>query len=332
MKFYPDESIKVDHLQHYSLRKVFSFNVKYMYLIGGRRYGKTYGIKTFLFKDFIKNGHKFAWIRTTDRALEKIKKPTQFFGRMKNLKELGIENYDIKKDIIYINGKEAGHLFSVSTFFNDKGADYDCVNGVYDEFMRAKGERPVSDKRRKFFDLVESVFRGDGQRIFLLSNSINQYDEMLEPFNLTLKEYGCYLYLEKNAVIHYIKTSKTHILNMENSLSGFGMTAEDKKMAFSNQFTSFGDFGKVTKGVYMFTLQVDDDKFINLYNCDGSIYCRQRAPSPQDRIFSFTPDYVSSKVKRLSQSGRKLLQQTFDNGRCVFETGYVRTMITELLN
>lgn len=331
MKFYPDLSTKVDHLKHYSLTKVFSFNMKYMYLIGGRRYGKTYGIKTFLFNDFIKHGHKFAWIRSTDRALEKIKTPTQFFGRMKNLKELGIETYDIKKDIIYINGKEAGYLFSVSTFFNDKGADYDCINGVYDEFMRAKGERPVPDKRRKFFDLVESVFRQDGQRIFLLSNSTNQFDEMLEPFKITLNGYGCYVYLNKNSVIHYIKTSKKHMESMEESLSGYGMTENDKKMAFSNEFTSYGDFGKVAKGSYMFTLQVDDDKFISLFNAENIIYCRLSLP-PNARLFSFTPDYVSSKVKRLSQGGRKILQQAFDNGRCMFENGYVRTMITDLLN
>jgi len=327
MKFYPDNRDKVNKLRWYSLKRVFSFCVKFMYIIGGRRYGKTYSIKTFLIKDFIKNGHKFAWIRSTDTALEKIRQPLQFFGRMQNLKELGVEKYDISKDTIYINGKIAGYLFAVSTFHNIKGADYDCINGCWDEFMRAKGERPVTGKREKFFDLVESIFRNTGARIFLISNSTNQFDEVLEPFAITLNDYGCYLYREKQAIIHYVQPSKEHSTTFDDSLSFLGMTDQEKKMVVDNKFTSYGDYGKQPKGKYLYSLQVDDAKFLNLYlnSIENLMYIKSGLiDSPT--VYTLESEYVNSNVKRLSAEGKKILKRYYDNGKIIFYDGYCRTM------
>ena len=327
MKFYPDNRDKVDKLKWYSLKRVFSFAVKRMYIVGGRRYGKTYSIKNFLIKDFIKHGHKFAWIRSTDTALDKIRQPLQFFGRIKNLKELGVEKYDISKDIIYINGKPAGYLFAVSTFHNVKGADYDCINGCWDEFMRAKGERPVPGKREKFNDLCESVFRDTGARIFAISNSTNQFDEVLEPFGLTLKEYGCYLFRELDAVIHYVQPSKEHNATFEGSLSFLGMTTQEKKMVVDNKFTSYGDFGKQPKGKYLYTLQVDDDKFLNLFlNVSENVMYVKSGLMEGSIIYTLESEYVNSAVKRLSQEGKKILKRYYDNGKIIFFDGYCRTM------
>lgn len=335
MKFYPDIPEKIDHLKHYSLKRPLSFCVEWMYLIGGRRYGKTYSIKSFLLKDFVDNGNRFAWIRSWEPALENICSKEQFFGRMKNLKGLGVHEYNIRKRVIYINGKEAGYLFPISTFYNIKGADYDnVVNAVWDEFMRAKGERALPDKRRKFNDLIESVLRGGRKRVFCISNSTNQFDEVLQPFNVTLKDFGTYLYREKNALIHYIRSSKTHIDNMEDSASGHAMTESEKAFAFSNRFTDYGDYGALTKGRYVYSLQVDDDKFLSIYasleNGENRLYIRcSLPPSDMIKLKAIENRFVNSKVQKLSPMNVKLLRTLYNSGKIVFDNGYARDMFTE---
>lgn len=330
MKFYPDIPEKIDHLEHYSLRRPLSFAVEWMYLIGGRRFGKTYSIKSYILQDFTKNENRFAWIRTTDTALDRIRSEEQFFGRMQNLKALGVEEYAIKKDVIYINKQEAGYLFPVKTFYNIKGADYDVVNGVWDEFMRAKGEPNLPDKRRKFNDLVESVFRQGKKRIFCISNSTNQFDEVLQPFNVTLRDFGTYLYRERNALIHYIRSSKRHIENMEDSASGHAMTEAEKQFAFENKFTDFGDYGNMNKAVYLFSIQVDDDKFLSVYTNDGNMYIK--AILPINHILKSADNtYVNSKVKKLSPSEIKYLRLFHDRGRIIFADGYCRGMFQEAI-
>ena len=323
-KFYPDDREKIKDKLWYTLKRVFSFRCWYNILIGGRDYGKTYSIKSFFIKDFIDNGHRFAWFRTTDIALDRIRRKEQFFGRLKNLEELGVETYDIKRDVIYINGQEAGYLFPIKTFHNIKGADYNVYNGCWDEFMRAKGEIAVHGKFGMFKDAVESVFRSGDKRVFLISNSTNKYDEVLAPFNLELKDYGIYLYREKKTLVHYIMSSEEHKKLMEGNVSTLLMSDAEKRYAVENKFTDFGDYGVAEKARYMFTVQTDDDKFVSLYMADGIMYVKDMIPKVKQVFKTLNPTYVNGKVTRLNNATRKIISDMYSEGRVLFVNGYCR--------
>lgn len=111
MKFYPDESKKIEKLKFASFKRAFSFAVQKMYFIGGRGYGKTYSTKKLLFTNFVKYGKKFAWVRTTDTALQLIQNDEQFFARQDYLKDIGVESHKVVGNKIYINDKLAGYFF-----------------------------------------------------------------------------------------------------------------------------------------------------------------------------------------------------------------------------
>lgn len=329
MKFYPDIPEKIDHLEHFSLKKDFSFNVRNIYLIGGRRYGKTFSVKHWLIDQFIKYGKTFMWVRSTDKAIEELD-TLGFFSRIAEfLPEWGVKEYSIKKQRIYLNGKYAGRIFAISTFYNKKGADFKIDNAVWDEFMRAKGERSLSGKREMFNDLCESVLRDSNGKKFYLSNSTNAYDEVLAPFKLTFKQgFGCYLFREQNAVIHYIRSSERHIQNMEKSMSGEVMDEEEKDMAFNNKFSDAGEYGKETKTRYMLTLQISDTKFISFYQGSTATYVKPNFPN-NPVIFAIENHYVNSRVKKLTPSARKLLQSSYNRGSMVFIDGYCRSSFIE---
>lgn len=330
MKFIPDLTIKVAELEHYSLKKILSFNCKYNYITGARGYGKTYDVKSFCIRRFVKYGEKFAWCRVTDKALEKIKSTEQFFGRLKNLSKLGVKSYKVVGDCIYINDQIAGYFFSVNTFFNIKGADYVVTNIVFDEFMRADGERQIKNKRQKFMDLVESVGRFNAGRVFLISNATNPYDEMLAPFKLKFGEFGCYVFREQSAVIHYAMPSPKYTESRNDSASVIGMSEQEKKMAFRNEFTDFGDYGSVSKGVYMYTLQIGDNSFLSIYVGEGKFMITTKVPDCP-KMYTLSNAYVNAQVKKLNPVSLRALREYHDNGLCLFENGYCRNSLQSLL-
>ena len=325
MKFYPDEPEKIDSLEHFSLKKDFSFNLRKLYLIGGRRYGKTFSVKKFILKHAIKEQSEFFWSRSTDVALANLT-DYGFFSRVEQfLPEWGIQKHSIKNNKVYLNGRLCGMLLSVSTFHNAKGADFTVDFGVWDEFMRAKGERPVPDKLEKFNDLCESVLRGNGRKIFYNTNSTNCYDEVLQPFKTTFKEgYGCYVYREMDSVVHYIRSSAAHLRNMEASLSGVNMSEEEKDMAFYNKFSDHGDYGKQSKTKYLFTVQISDRKFISVYRGGNAYYIKDALPE-KATIFTLENHYVNNIVHKMTQAVKRSLQDIYNRGNMVFLDGYSRS-------
>lgn len=333
MKYYPDDIEKLNQLRWLSLKRVDSFAVRWNWLIGGRGIGKTYSIKLEkCLGNFQKTGNTFFWARTTDTALDNIRDPVQFFGRIKpeHLKKLGIEKYDIRDDKIYINRKRCGYLFAISTFYNNKGADYDCQIGVWDEFMRAKGERPLQGKYEKFMDLCQSVLRDSAtSKVYGISNSTNQFDEVMANYNWKKKGFGVYLYRERNALIHYISPSKTFIEAQKNSASFEGMSDFQKRMTYENQFTDYGDYEKVAKTRYLFTIQADDDLFISLYDGKTKLYCKSDMPE-KAIVRAVDASFVNSRVNKLSPSEKKYLMQKYERGDILFIDGYSRTTFTEL--
>lgn len=334
MKFYPDDPAKIEKLPYASFKRAFSFAVQKMYFIGGRDYGKTYSTKKLIFTNFVKYGKKFAWIRTSDKALSLIQNDEQFFGRQNYLKDIGVETHKVVGNRIYINDKIAGYFFSVNTAHNVKGGEYqlDCI--IWDEFMKFGNEHAVKGKRKLFFDLCESIGRGDATRIFLLSNSTNKYDEVLAPFKLDLsKGFGCYLYRDQNSVIHYMAPSKAYQERVKKNLSISGMTEDEQKMAVSNEFSDFGDYGNIRKAKYMYTLQVDDNSFISLYSGEGKIYIRQgvHPVEIQQRIYTTIPMYVNSTVQKIPFSSKKFLIMCHDFGKIIYQNGYCRNTFQSLL-
>lgn len=332
MKFYPDDREKVDKLRFYSNKKDRSMVVKNNWLIGGRGFGKTYSTKLDILRDFQAHSNTFFWSRTTDRQLSNILDPVQFFGRIRpdHLRSLEIEKYDIRNQVCYINNKRAGYLLSVSTFYNNKGADYDCTNGVWDEFIKADGERPVNKKFDKFMDLCQSVLRDNKRaRVVGLSNSTNQYDEVLHHYNWDKSHgFGIYLYRDQNALIHYIAPSATFVEAQKSSISYEGMSEFQKKMTFGNEFTDHDVYEALEKARYLFTIMCYEDEYISIYEAKGKLYCKRGYPKKY-LMRSVNPTFVNAVVQRVTSTEKRALISSYDRGKIGFLDGYARTLFQE---
>lgn len=330
-KFYPDDRDKVNKLRWYSNKRIFSFGVRNMWLTGGRGFGKTFSTKKYRLKNFMKNKETFAWVRTTDTTMDMIRDPLQFFGRFKpqDFKELEIEKYDIKNDKIIINGKRAGYLFAVSTFYKVKGADYDCTSVTWDEFIKAKGERPLAGKFDMFMDLCQSILRDTkNQNVIGLSNSTNKYDEVLKHYNVNLKDFGVYLIRQENALIHYAAPSNTFINAQKDSVSYLSMSESQKDVTFGNKFIDHGIYDKMSKATYLYSVQVDDDSFYSIYSGSGKFYVKPSVPE-NPYMKTMNPSFVNKYVTRIKPVEKKMLVNMYDRGDVIFFDGFCRGLFQE---
>lgn len=325
MKFYPENDMAMSKLEWASFKKAFSFNVKFNHFIGGWGYGKTYGIKSFLFEKFVKCGHTFVWLRKTEESLKGCKSTEQFFGRMGGvIEKLGIKNYKVYGNKIFINDKIAGYFAAVSTPHNTKGADFKVKYAVFDEFLREFDERPIHNIRQKFLRCLESFGRDEIKRVFLISNAVNQYDPMLEYLSIELNEFGCYVYREKDTLVHYMKPSKKYVEKKADGTVGVSMTAEQMAQAYQNKFEVFDEYSSDTKLKYMFSIVIGNNQYLSFYLSNDGCIVKSKIPV-NAKLLTYQRIYVNSKIEMISTAHKKYIQSLYNSGRMKFEDGYCRT-------
>lgn len=162
-------------------------------IIGARGYGKTYGY----LKILESLPSSFIYARRTQKQIDLSCSP-----QMSPFKSL---NTDIGNDFrIESHGefcsivdyteeppKERGYGIALSTFANMRGVDFNDVETMlYDEFMRAKSDRPIKGEADAFFNLIETInrnreFKGrTPMRIFMCTNSTSLDNPILQQLGV----------------------------------------------------------------------------------------------------------------------------------------------------
>lgn len=330
MRFIPDKPA-ADSLSRYSLKRVDSFNCRINHIIGGNSFGKSWALKCALFSRFVERGETFAWCRSTKEMLKLINNSDQFFGRMSAvLPSLGVHSYKVHANKIYINDKLAGYLLAIDTFFNQKGADYIVHTAVWDEFMRENGELYRGNRRERFYKLIEAIGRDEVRKIYLISNSTNQFDDVLAPYGVNLSRYGIYLDRSTNSLIHYVRPSKEHIQRMTGHASYLGKTEIERDVSVYNKFINHGAYAAPAKATYCFTIQHGDADFISVYGYKDGYYIMAGVPAANRTVLTNDRRFVNSTVRLLPFDARKALAAGYAGGGCVFKDGYARDSFINL--
>lgn len=137
--------------------------INFVFLIGARGIGKTYGVCKYLLTH---EDATMLLIRRTDRQVELINIP-QFSPLAKPAKDLGFE-YTLRKvaqgyRALWLESdppRLLGYTAAMSTFSNIRGFDASDINFIfYDEFMPEKGERDIKGEGSKFLNMYETVNR-----------------------------------------------------------------------------------------------------------------------------------------------------------------------------
>lgn len=171
-----------------NIRYVLSSNCPFIFLIGGRATGKTYGALDYA----INEGIYFSLIRRTQTQVELLSKPElNPFSALNADNGTDIFLKSISKQItgIFNGDKQIGYLSALSTFSNLRGfSDMNNKLLIYDEFIPEVHERAINNEDSAFFNMYETINRNrelQGEKplqCLLLSNS----NFLASPILLTL--------------------------------------------------------------------------------------------------------------------------------------------------
>lgn len=224
----------------YCLRSILGYRwALFLFLLGGREAGKSYSVTEFYVQQFKKYGRPFFWLRLSETSAKKLlqnnaeKLIDPDIRRKYNLDLVtnGNNVYCVtertkpnKKGETKIKKKVLmARVFSIATFYNDKGSglfDKDFLldpkmfyNICMDEMNREKSEKNSFDIVYSFTNQIENLIRSTKTRvrIICIGNTLEEASDLLCAFNFIPEEFGRYKLKSKRAVVEYIPPTEAYL-------------------------------------------------------------------------------------------------------------------------
>lgn len=178
---------------YYDPNKMLSYNRILNFVIGARGVGKSYGMKKYVIKRFLKTGEQFIYLRRYKPELRKIKK---FFDDI--VIEFPDHKFIVKGRELYIDDKLCGYAIPLSTWQSEKSNAYPEVTTIlYDEFIREKDNSGyMPNEVEALLNLMDTVIRNrDNARCICMANAvtlINPYFIYFGLFPKVERRYNAY--------------------------------------------------------------------------------------------------------------------------------------------
>lgn len=231
----------MNNSEWYNLRPILGYAnwALFFILLGGREAGKSYSVTNFFVDQFVNKGIPFVWIRLTEfqsRKLlqnnaEKLVDPDIRRKYELDLVTSGNNVYHVTKRGEStdenplgkpIEKKLMARVFSLSTYYSDKGSIFDKdflkdkkmrYNIAVDEFQREKNEKNTFDVLYALTNQLENLVRSTKNRIkvFFMGNTLEDASEILCAFSFIPEEFGIYKLKKKRCLIHYIEPSEKYL-------------------------------------------------------------------------------------------------------------------------
>lgn len=317
--------------------------INFIFLIGARGIGKTYGTM----KELILNPYiLMLLIRRTAAQIELINVP-QFSPIAKPAKDLCVE-WEMKKiaknyNAMYLCGDEPrlmAYTAAMSTFSNVRGFDASDVNFIfYDEFQPEWGDRVIKDEGKKFLNLYETVNRNrelQGQppvKALLASNSNEIRSPILAEFGITdiiakMQDKGQEVYMNTARGIAIVCPMHSPISDQKSETALYTAvdSEEFKTMALENKYVE-------TINVRSYPLQElkpitqIGELTVYLHKSRGFVYCSTHSSGDcekyemtasgirifKDNYYWMLPAYLGGNITFENVRSRMLFEKIFFN-------------------
>lgn len=327
----------------YKLRKIMSYNLPIMIIIGARGMGKSFSVKEYVLNDFVNNkDHRFVWVRDTAESVEKLTqnngiKFTEDIELMNNSK---LKEVKINKGVCVVNNTIAGEFMPASIYQKFKGSSYQkCYNLVIDEFIPEKSTvRKISAEAiiNTMSTIVRS--RNDG-RVFMMANAIDRADPFLDALGVELGDFGFYINREAGVVIHYADNSaKFNSMNSQGIVGKLMLNTNMKQYADNIMFASFNDdntllFERMPTKCKLFIIIETPLQQARIYQGEGCLW----VTTDVDNTMYLNKRYVintnDAKMFKpvLPQKIKKTLKENLQNNRFRFQSNFLKKFINEVL-
>ena len=290
----------------YSKDRLFSYRAFLNISLGARGTGKTTCAKFWCIDDFLKTKKRFVWVRryNTELSGDKrkgiegciksfTKKIEKFYPKTK---------FEIKKNHLFINEKDAGCFVALSTSTAMKSVDFENVNKIiFDEFLIMDGSKYsyLRNEMTLFLDLISTVFRPIADenekeqyrtRVWLLSNAITFGNDYFFYFNIKPFPINSIYYDKKRGIAVEQYENKIHEKAVKDTMFGKLVDGtEYSKYAIENNYLlDNSDFlgKKSNNATLMFNIRYDGREW-GVYSDDEYVYITNGVDKSRP-FFTFT--------------------------------------------
>lgn len=329
---------KLKTREWYVLRSILGFVwAIFIFLLGGREAGKSYAVTDFFCKQFVKKGRPFVWLRLSETSAKKLlaKNAEKLIDpdiRRKYKLDLvtnGNNVYAVTKrskenskgQTKILEKKLMARVFSIATFYNDKGSGLfdkeflDDPNQYYniclDEMNREKSEKNSFDIVYSFTNQLENLVRSTKKRIrvICIGNTLEEASDLLCAFNFIPEEFGRYKLVKNKAkLLEYLRElGKAHTdaelarVNAKYFNVDFGKRAVIEYMAPTEAYT------QRRKGTVADILMPTASTFTNKIETDTTLVYKGRLQKP-NYVIKFSKEvndwftvYDSNKIRKYNK-------------------------------
>lgn len=223
----------------YDYSRVLSYGkAMFIFIIGERGVGKTYGAKKWCINKFIKKGEQFIYLRRYKTELRESAGDTdKFFKALYN--EFPNHTFKITGNKIYCDNKVMGYTIALSTSNILKSTSFDGVTTIiYDEFIIDKGcYHYLQNEVEAMLETTETIARLRNIRVLFLGNAISitnpyfTYFDLSLPYNSDVKTFKDGLIL-----VNYIKNEQYRKVKHESNFGQLIAGTNYSNYAIDNEF------------------------------------------------------------------------------------------------
>lgn len=304
----------------YVLRSMLGYSwAIFLFLLGGREAGKSYAVTDFYVKQFKELGRPFYWLRLSETSAQKLltnnaeklvdpdirrKYELDLVTNGNNVYNVTRRSKPDKKGKTKILEKVLmAKVFSIATFYNDKGSglfDKDFLNDdkmyyniCMDEMNREKNEKNSFDIVYSFTNQLENLVRSTKYkiRVICIGNTLEEASDLLCAFNFIPEQFGRYkLVKNKKHLIEYLRRLKL----VKNDKERAALDEEYKNIDFGKRavieyIEPTEAYSNRRKGTIADILMPNASTFTNEIKTDNTLVFKGRLKEPQ-HVIKFTKD------------------------------------------
>lgn len=325
-------------------------HAEWIFSVGGRDIGKTYGARKLLITRFIEHGERFIDIHRTKNELDMV--APSFTGKLELNGEFDGYQFKYENMRYYIarttiedekpDWQIMGYAAALTMAQNLKQMTFvNVVNGVFDEAIidkrKNKYARYLPHEFDVLADVLHSAFRevpGDGiaRTVLLIGNACDMINPYFEKFGIDkIPTFGYRWYRNKTVLLDYVNPDN-YISREDDTFIGRMLSdSEDVTTTFKNEFQeNSNEFvaRKTANAIFDFSIIFNGDKFSIWYDPNSYIiYITDKAPKNESGDVwaltnsDYTLDYNLAKKK---QKNLATLLDMYYNGDVRFSSARVR--------
>lgn len=337
-------------MQYYSPTQALSYNTPFIFSMGSRSIGKTFGWTDYAVRRFLKKKRKFMYMRRYDEDL-KLTAPGLFNNVCHNHQDviMQVDGNGKSATPLKIGGELAGMTVALSKAYKYKSvnlSDYDTI--FFDEFLPEDGKY-LSDEVGMVLNFYQTVARGYNQPIrpevkfVFVANNVTLNNPYFRELKIREKIVLGQRYLVDSDRAWVVEMTDNKEITNEILTTPFGkMIAKTRygDYALHAQFYLDDDtfIQKPTgKSTYICTL-VYKDKMYGVYEYEemGVYYVSTKAMKNSKTVFAITtkdhsPNYLLLYRNRLNPIFT-LLKFAYENALLRFDCGESKFMFLEFMS